>query len=187
MTNPDTSGAIVADRYLGNVNEDKEIAIDVAQAERQNTCLTVAISRNDCGKGRIFTSTEAGRSVGIIKSRDWRLRDGDVMSTSTQQLVLVRLQKQPVIALQFERKANNTPVNLLRLGHIIGNRHWPVTIKGETLYVEVAADADVIEATIREAVEMMGIQGLHIVREYKAADQALDFVADVVRSHPHIH
>lgn len=181
------SCAIVANQYLGNVNEDKEIAINVSMAERENTCLAVAIDRNDCGKGRIFTHTASGQAVGIVKSRSWRLRDGDVMGTQSQQLVLVRLQKQPVIALQFERKAHNMPVNLLRLGHILGNRHWPVTIKGETLYVEVADDADLIEATIREAVEMMNIQGLHIVREYKSADQALDFAADVVRAHPHIH
>jgi len=181
------TNAIVADEYLGNINEDRDIAIDVSQAEQQNTCLTVAIERKDCGKGRIFTHTAANQPVGIVKSRSWRLREGDVLRSQSQQLVLVRLQKQPVIALQFERKARNSPVDLLRLGHIIGNRHWPVTIKGETLYVEVAANADVIEATIREAIETMNIQGLYIVREYKAADQALEFSVSETTAQPHSH
>ncbi|MGD1863895.1 MAG: hypothetical protein ACFB0D_05015 [Phormidesmis sp.] len=187
MTDLDNTAAVVADHYLGNISEDKEIAIRLSQAQQQNNCLTVSIERKDCGKGRVFTQTDTGQAVGIVKGRNWRLRDGDVLSTQSEQLVLVNLQKQPVIALQFERKAYNTPVNLLRLGHIIGNRHWPITLRGETLYVEVAANADVVESAIREAMQTMNIKGLHIVREFKSADQVLDFSADASAAHPHIH
>ena len=186
MTHPDDTAAIVAEHYLGNLNDSQDVAIQVSQAQQQNQCFSVLIERQDCGKGRIFAQTDAGPAVGIVKDRTWRLRDGDVLETQRHQLVIIGLQKQPVIALQFERKAYNSPVVLLRLGHVIGNRHWPVTLKGETLYVEVVSDVDIVEATIREAVKTMNIQGLHIVREYKTADQALDFSSEL-SVHPHSH
>ncbi|MEM6598309.1 MAG: hypothetical protein AAF635_09080 [Cyanobacteria bacterium P01_C01_bin.69] len=179
--------AIVADQYLGNTHESKEIALQISQAQAQQLCLEVAIARQDCGKGRIFTQTEAQQPIGIVKERTWRLRDGDVLCAQSGQLVLVSLQKQPVIALQFERKALNVPVNLMRLGHIVGNHHWPMALKEETLYVEVANNADVIESTLREAAKSLNIKGLHIVREYKTAEQALDFVADLSGAHSHVH
>lgn len=191
MTQPDDTAALVASHYLGNISENQDIAIQVSQAQQQRQCLTVSIGRNDCGKGRVFAQTDTGQSVGIVKGRDWRLRDGDVLRAQDGQLIVITLQKQLVIALQFERKAHNTPVNLMRLGHIIGNRHWPVTLRGETLYVEVAANADVVEATIREAMQTINIQGLHIVREFKMAAQALDFAADASantsEAHSHHH
>ncbi|MEL7224283.1 MAG: urease accessory protein UreE, partial [Cyanobacteria bacterium J06576_12] len=70
--------AIVADQYLGNTHESKEIALQISQAQAQQLCLEVAIARQDCGKGRIFTQTEAQQPIGIVKERTWRLRDGDV-------------------------------------------------------------------------------------------------------------
>ncbi len=187
MTDSSADTAIVADQYLGNVAENKELAIRISQARAEKTCLEVSIARQDCGKGRVFTQTEAGQAVGIVKNRSWRLRDGDALKSQSGQIVLVSLQSQPVIALQFERKAINTPTNLLRLGHIIGNRHWPMIVKGETLYVEVADNAEVIESTLYEAVKTMNIQGLHIVREYKSAEQSLDFLTESAEDHPHIH
>ena len=36
MTDLDNTAAVVADHYLGNISEDKEIAIRLSQAQQQN-------------------------------------------------------------------------------------------------------------------------------------------------------
>lgn len=177
----------VADRYLGNVKEDNELATQIAQSHDVQQCLDVTIERKDCGKGRIFLQAASGQAVGIVKGRDWQLRDGDVLRTQSNQLVLVSLQKQQVISLQFEPKVNNSPVQLVNLGHTIGNHHWPITLHRETLYVEVADNAEVIEATIHDIVRTLGIEGLRIVREFRGGDRTLDFSTNHSSAHTHAH
>ncbi len=189
MTNIPTTE--VADRYLGNIQADKDLSTQIAEARKANQCLEVTIERKDCRKGRIFTQSASGQSVGIVKGRDWQLRDGDVLKTRRDRTVLVSLQKQQVIALQFEQKAYNSPVQLVNLGHTMGNHHWPIMLQGETLYVEVSGNAEPIEATIREIVQTLGIEGLHIVRELKSANYTLDFSSDfpsaTASTHTHSH
>ncbi|MGB3789368.1 MAG: hypothetical protein WA949_15260, partial [Phormidesmis sp.] len=147
MTNTPTTE--VADSYLGNIKEDEKLSSQIARALEANQCLEVTIERKDCRKGRIFVQATSGQSVGIVKGRDWQLRDGDVLKTQRDRTVLVSLQKQQVIALQFEQKAHNSPAQLVNLGHTMGNHHWPIKRQGETLYVEVSGNAEQIEATIR--------------------------------------
>ena len=174
-TAPEASATEVAQQYLGNVNDDAELQRQVKQAKEKGTCLDVAIEKKDCRKGRIFVTAASKQAVGIIKARNWALRDGDVLVTQQQRLVLVALKKQQVIALQFEGKVHNTPVSLVNLGHAIGNHHWPITQKDKTLYIEAVADAERIETEIEEIVRSLDIKGLHIVREFKDANQTIDF------------
>ncbi|EDX86290.1 hypothetical protein S7335_3993 [Synechococcus sp. PCC 7335] len=185
MTN--TPATEVADRYLGNVKEDNELAAQVAQSRDGHRCLEVTIERKDCRKGRIFTKAVSGQAVGIVKGRDWQLRDGDVLRTQGNYLVSVRLQAQEVIALQFDSAANNASVQLVNLGHTIGNHHWPIALHKETLYVEAAANAKEIEATIREIALTLGIKGLHIACESREGDRTLDFSTNHSSVHTHAH
>jgi urease accessory protein len=185
MTNRSTTE--VADCYLGNSREDDALAAQVAQSRQRQRCLEVTIEQKDCLKGRIFTQSASGQAVGIIKGRDWQLRDGDVLRTQRDRLVLISLKKQQVLALRFDRESANSPAQLVNLGHIIGNHHWPMTLHAETLYIALSDNADTIEATIYEIVETLKIKGLRITREFMAADHTLDFSSAHSLAHPLPH
>ena len=179
----------LADTYLGNVNEQIDLALQVAQAKENGRCQEVIISRSDRPKGRILTRTAAGQSVGIVKGRDWLLRDGDVLATAQNYWVLVSIQQQQVMALRFKAEANNQAIALVHLGHVLGNRHWPVTVHGNTLYVELVADATLMVSTVQEMAKALSIEGLQVSFEERlsggeappTSDSALDF------SHAHHH
>lgn len=184
----------IADRYLGNVNEDRVLQSEIALDRKCDRYLEVFIDRQDARKGRILVtsgpaSQPSGVSIGIVKGRNWVLREGDVMLTQRQQRVLIHLKKQQVIALQFDRKAYNSPTKLMQLGHAIGNAHWSVVAAGETLYIEVTSNAERLESTLQSVVERLEIKGLHIVRESKTADQFIDFstAASTTAAHTHAH
>ncbi len=173
--------AELAETYLGNVNEQTDLSARVAQAKAQNRCWEVAVSQSDRPKGRILTRTAAGQSVGIVKGRDWLLRDGDVLTTKENYLVLVSIQQQQVMAVRFKEGVSNQAVALVHLGHVLGNRHWPLTAHGNTLYVELATDPTLMDSTVREMAQTLGIEGLQVSFEERAPDNALDF------SHAHHH
>lgn len=182
QTNAQTQ-AVLAETYLGNIGEDEALARRLAQARAERRCWEVLIRRSDRIKGRLLTHTASGQPVGIVKGRDWLLREGDLLETDQNHLVLVHIQRQQVIALKFADGMSNQAISLIHLGHVLGNRHWPITIKGETLFVELVAEAELIESTIREIAHTLGIEGLQISLEGRSPEAALDFS----NAHHHHH
>lgn len=174
---------VLAKTYLGNISDCDELARRVAQAEADGSCLKVTVEQGDRAKGRILTQTDAGQKVGITKGRDWLLRDGDVLVGEGDRMVLVSVEPQALIALTFSPGANNNPAALVQLGHILGNRHWPVAIKNETLYIELTANAALVKSTIQEAAARLNVQGLQIESVSRTAQNALDFQSEKTHHH----
>lgn len=166
----------LAQTYLGNSIEDASLAEQIDKARNSGRFLQVCISQTDSCKGRIYAHTTSGVTVGIVKSRNWSLRDGDVLETEQGQLLLVNLQQQKVIVLYFTEPVADYAIKLVHLGHVLGNHHWPIIVQDHKLYVELAIDAQVIESTIRE----FKIPGLQIDYELRSPHDHLDFS-------PHAH
>lgn len=178
-----TAKTVLAENYLGNLGENEALAQRVAHAKEENLCLTVMVGRSDRAKGRILTQTASGQSVGITKGRDWLLRDGDVFGVEDNRLVIVGVQTQTVIALTFSPDAEDAPAALVQLGHVLGNRHWPVVMKEQTLYIELAAEAELIESTLRETAARLNIEGIQIETVSRTASNALNFHSEHVHHH----
>lgn len=178
-----TEETLLAETYLGNIGEGDELAQRVSRSQTDSSCLEVTIGRSDRAKGRILTQTASGQKVGIVKGRDWLLRDGDVLAVKEDRLVLVSIQSQIVIALKIDQHEHNDPTALIRLGHVLGNRHWPVIIQAQTLYIELVAEAALIESTLKETAARLNIKGLQIEQVQKSAQDALDFHTDSAHHH----
>ena len=171
-----------AEIYMGNVSESADLARRVLQARETGDCWEVEIKRSDRTKGRILTQTASGQSIGIIKERDFLLKDGDLLLSNSGHMVLVSIQQQRVMTLRIDNKENRA-IALVHLGHAIGNQHWPVTAKGDVLYVELVADANLMESTLQKIAKRLNIKGLHINFETNLSDQAIEFSTD----HSHAH
>jgi urease accessory protein len=157
--------------YLGNSIEDASLSERIEKACSSGHCLEVYISQTDSLKGRIHAHTTSGVAVGIVKSRDWSLRDGDVFETQQGKLLLIHLQNQKVMVLRFTKPVSDRAVELVHLGHVLGNHHWPIIVQNHQIYIQLAADVEVMESTIRA----FQIPGLQIDYESRSPQQHLDF------------
>lgn len=83
----------LAETYLGNITDNNSLSEQIKKALSQEQCLEVYLSQPDSGKGRIFTHSNCGNEIGIIKSRDWVLREGDVFQTEQNKFLLIHLQQ----------------------------------------------------------------------------------------------
>lgn len=163
----------IAQIYLGNIYQQS----DLAKLVDTQTCWTVSLSQSDRPKGRIHTLTDTGIAIGIIKSRDRLIQSGDVFQTDSQQLILVHLQEQELLVLDFAEVANEiNPTKLVSLGHLLGNHHYPIAIKEDCLYVQVVTTPQVINQLLEE----IEIPGLQI--KYQTIDRA-----DKINFAPHHH
>lgn len=165
----------LAETYLGNITDDISLSERIEKALSDENCLEAYLSQTDSGKGRIYTHSTCGIEIGIIKSRDWVVREGDVFETQQGKLVLVHLEQQKVMVLSFTKSVSDRPIELVHLGHVLGNHHWSIIVQGHKLYVNLAADEDVMEQTIRN----FSIPGLQISYEWRSPTEQLTFSEQV--------
>lgn len=161
----------LAQTYLGNSLADVSLSERIAKARSSELCLEVHISQTDNRKGRIHTHSSNGVAVGIVKNRDWSLQEGDVLETEQGKLLIVHLQDEKVMVLSFSQPVTQHPIELIHLGHVLGNHHWPIIVQNNKLYVQLVADIEVMETTIRN----FQIPGLQITYELQSAETYLDF------------
>jgi urease accessory protein len=162
---------IIAQTYVGNYFADTSLRERVEQARLRQTYLEVSLNHHDIPKGRIHAHTASGTAVGIIKERDRPLQAGDVFQAETGQLLFVHLAAQTVMVLSFTGEAGGHELDLIHLGHVLGNHHWAISVQTDRIYVQLAVDPAVMEATIRG----FNIPNLCISYESRSADQHLTF------------
>lgn len=131
----------IAKTYLGNIHHHPELAHMAAEKD----CWEVSLTQSDRAKGRIYARTDSGMSVGIIKSRDRTIQTGDLFQTDSDRLVLIHLPQPELLVLDFALVDNISPVQLVHLGHILGNHHYPIVVQENKIYVELVSDKLVLE------------------------------------------
>ena len=152
----------IAQQYLGNIGKDSTLEERVNSARDNNLCWDVYLQKSDLGKGRILTKSDSGVEIGIIKSRDLILRSGDVLETAIGNLVLIKIESEKLMIITFEDSLDeNYAMNLVSLGHMLGNHHYPIKIEQNKIYVRLISDAKVIVKMITE----LDIPGLKITFE----------------------
>lgn len=158
----------VAQIYLGNINSDS----DLAKSVKQEKCLEISLPECDRNKGRIHGHVENGVAVGIIKSRDHALESGDVFKTDSGKLLLISLEEQEFLVLEFSNRETNTaPFKLVALGHALGNYHYPIKIQVDKIYVQINTDKLILEKLING----FGIAGLQLSYQTLSANQKIGF------------
>lgn len=155
--------------YIGNWISNSDLSERVGQARTEGTCLEVYLRQIDSLKGRIHAKSTSGEVVGIIKGRDWSLSEGDVFETDRGQLLVVHLEEQKVMVLSFTGEAKGHEIDLVHLGHAIGNHHWPLIVRGDNIYIDLVAGIEVMESVIRS----FKIPSLHIKYESRSFDDQL--------------
>jgi urease accessory protein len=160
----------VAQIYLGNINEQSEL-LELLNPENH---LEVHLKQSDRYKGRIHAHTQTGVSIGIIKTRDRPLQSGDIFKTESGIFLLIHLQTQELLVLDFSAlEANILPTKLVYLGHILGNHHYPIAIQNNKIYVQLVTEPKVIENMIKN----LHISGLLISYETVAVNQEMTFLS----------
>ncbi len=161
----------VAQVYLGNLSEDKTLTQKVEAAQANHQYLEVFLAQTDPGKGRIQARSTTGITVGIIKDRSWSLRPDDVLITESGKLLRIQLKTQKVMVLTFAESVANHATDLVHLGHVLGNHHWPIEIHDQAIYLQAIVDEEFVEKTIQS----LRIPGLKIDYEWRSPQQSLSF------------
>jgi len=97
------------------------------------------ISRMELEKRILRRKTDCGTDVGLNLEPGLKLRHGDVIKNGDMKIVVEQLPEK-IITVRLKNK-KMTDVMVL-LGHIIGNRHRPISIKSDEISFPIQADSE---------------------------------------------
>lgn len=112
------------------------------------------LSQWDAQKNRLRKATAGGTVVAVALERGESLRDGDVLSwdAGNNSAVVCRIRLCPVMAVDVSGLAalgvDRAVCAAVKLGHALGNQHWPAVVKNGVVYVPMTADEKVMGAVM---------------------------------------
>ncbi len=126
---------------MGNIFDDKKLLAKFNQMEYQKSCERLRISRLEMERSRIRKKTDLGTDIGLILDSGTKLHHGDIIVSNLKKFIIIEQLPEKVISIKIRKLENS--VELVTLGHIIGNRHKPIVIQDDVLSFPIQADSEV--------------------------------------------
>ncbi|MFB5630420.1 MAG: urease accessory protein UreE [Nitrosopumilaceae archaeon] len=121
---------------IGNIFQDKELADIFAKQRKSMACEVLRFSRSELDKTRFRKQTDKGTDIGCILDSENKLHNGDVLFSNSEKFIIIEQIPEKVISIKIKKRDSKSNEILVKLGHIIGNRHRPIQIdkKGQIIF-----------------------------------------------------
>ena len=129
---------LIVNTILGNMYKDDQLAKKIEDSKKQGKFRRLLLSRIEMEKTRLRKKTDDGFDIGFVLEPGTKLQHGDVISESDETILIEQLPEK-ILVVKF--KENRKDLFLL-VGHIIGNRHRPISIRNETISFPIHDDSE---------------------------------------------
>ena len=129
---------LIVNTILGNIYKDDQLAKKIDDSKERGKFRRLLLSRIEMEKTRLRKKTDDGFDIGFVLEPGTKLQHGDVISESDETILIEQL---PEKTLVVKFKENRKGLFLL-VGHIIGNRHRPISIRNETISFPIHDDSE---------------------------------------------
>ena len=120
---------LIVNTVLGNIYKDDQLAKKIEDSKEQGKFRRLLLSRIEMEKSRLRKKTDDGFDIGFVLEPGTKLQHGDVISESDETILIEQLSEK-TLTVKFKQNDKNL---FLLVGHIIGNRHRPISIRNETI------------------------------------------------------
>ena len=116
---------LIVKTVSGNIHTDNASKEKIEKADADGNLQKLFLSRVELEKLHIRKETDNGLEIGLSFESGVKLRDGDILDAGSV-LIIVKQIPEKIIRVRF--KNDNFSSNLAVLvGHVIGNRHRPIS------------------------------------------------------------
>ena len=129
---------LIVNTVLGNIYKDSKLAKKIEDVKQQGKFRRLTLSRTEMEKSRLRKKTDDGFDVGLVLASGTKLQHGDIISESTETILIEQLPEK-ILTVKFRE---NDKALFLLIGHIIGNRHRPISIKNESISFPIHDDSE---------------------------------------------
>ena len=129
---------LIVNTVLGNIYKDDQLAKKIEDSKEQGKFRRLLLSRIEMEKSRLRKKTDDGFDIGFILEPGTKLQHGDVISESDETILIEQLPEK-ILTVKFKQNDKNL---FLLVGHIIGNRHRPISIRNETISFPISDNSE---------------------------------------------
>ena len=129
---------LIVNTILGNIYKDDQLAKKIEDSKDRGKFRRLLLSRIEMEKTRLRKKTDDGFDIGFVLEPGTKLQHGDVISESDETILIEQLPEK-ILTVKF--KENRKDLFLL-VGHIIGNRHRPISIRNEAISFPIHDDSE---------------------------------------------
>ena len=140
-----------------------------SQILKEKVFEKLQISRNDLEKNRLRRTTDKGTDVSIVLERGSKLQHGDILNHGESFIVIYQT---PEKVITVKTKEDSFELMVL-LGHIIGNRHRPISLEGRTVTFPIQAESE-LEVFQRLFTPIIGKIEMNIEEKIYMPDQRMN-------------
>ncbi|MEP0825773.1 MAG: hypothetical protein HRF40_09825 [Nitrososphaera sp.] len=140
---------ITIDSIVGNIYRDENLAKEYKEMLSKSLTESVKISRMESQRVRMRKTSSKGTDIAMTLPSGTKLRHGDVILRTSDQMIVVELEPENVISLTLKENLHDhhgedSLVQIpARIGHAIGNLHRPLKLQGRTIYFPIQDEAEV--------------------------------------------
>jgi len=129
---------LIVNTVLGNIYKDSKLAKKIEDVKQQGKFRRLILSRTEMEKSRLRKKTDDGFDIALALDLGTKLQHGDIISESTETILIEQLPEK-ILTVKFRE---NDKALFLLIGHIIGNRHRPISIKNESISFPIHDDSE---------------------------------------------
>ena len=113
------------------------------------------LDQAEAQKSRLRKVTEGGVEVAISLDRGAQLADGDILAWDEARAaaIVARVDLNEVLVIDLSGLLNRPPemsiATCVKLGHALGNQHWPAVVKGTRVYVPLSVARAVMASVLK--------------------------------------
>lgn len=136
---------ITLDSVLGNIYKDPSLKKKYDEMMSRSLCESIKISRMESQRVRMRKTSNNGTDIALIMAPGSKLRHGDILLLTAEQMIVLELQPENVISLEIKENLHGHDVIEIpaRIGHAIGNLHRPLKLEGRKIFFPIQAESEV--------------------------------------------
>ena len=120
---------LLINSILGNAYNGSNLKEKIENATQNHSLKQLFLSRSDMEKSRLRTETDDGTEIGLSLEPGITLHNGDVLETDSN-LIITHQLPEKIISVKVNDDDHSSSIRV-QLGHIIGNRHRPLSITSD--------------------------------------------------------
>ena len=140
-----------------------------SQILKEKAFEKLQISRNDLEKNRLRRTTDKGTDISIVLERGSKLQHGDILNHGESFIVIYQT---PEKVITVKTKEDSFEL-LVLLGHIIGNRHRPISLENRSVTFPIQTESE-LEIFERLFAPIIGKIEMNIEEKIYIPDQRMD-------------
>ena len=136
---------ITIESVLGNIYKDPSLKKKYDEMMSRSLCESIKISRMESQRVRMRKTSNNGTDIALIMAPGSKLRHGDILLLTAEQMIVLELQPENVISLEIKENLHGHDIIEIpaRIGHAIGNLHRPLKLEGRKIFFPIQAESEV--------------------------------------------